>query len=382
MINSKTRALEIAERMTRSQRRILMASKDIIGVLSYDGVWKSVNPAFQDIFGISSNEIIGKSIYELTEDNDELTKILKDATKYKNEFSLKSLVRMKSKDDSDLWISWIFTISSKDKLIYAIGRDVTKEKQTEELRLIKSKQIRLAEQLTKEANEQKTYFMTKMSHKFRNILTTLIGNLQLIQTKSFKDENELESFSNEALISSEELFAIISNMDDYNAESGNNLFERAKIVEFNEVVQNLKKIIDEDDPTISIVFNTDDESKKAKCFVIPELLENALFFASKSLTAGENKKSIEIIAQENKLENSTEIQLVSNSNGLIDEFIMNYKSNSFKVIELIEKDYNDIYLNLALASSLIRVMNGTATVDSLGKNDMKIFSITLPFITS
>ncbi len=382
MINSKTRALEIAERMTRSQRRILMASKDIIGVLSYDGVWKSVNPAFQDIFGISSNEIIGKSIYELTEDKDELTKILKDATKYKNEFSLKSLVRMKSKDDSDLWISWIFTISSKDKLIYAIGRDVTKEKQTEELRLIKSKQIRLAEQLTKEANEQKTYFMTKMSHKFRNILTTLIGNLQLIQTKSFKDENELESFSNEALISSEELFAIISNMDDYNAESGNNLFERAKIVEFNEVVQNLKKIIDEDDPTISIVFNTDDESKKAKCFVIPELLENALFFASKSLTAGENKKSIEIIAQENKLENSTEIQLVSNSNGLIDEFIMNYKSNSLNVIELIEKDYNDIYLNLALASSLIRVMNGTATVDSLGKNDIKIFSITLPFITS
>lgn len=382
MINSKTRALEIAERMTRSQRRILMASKDIIGVLSYDGVWKSVNPAFQDIFGISSNEIIGKSIYQLTEDKDELTKILKDATKYKNEFSLKSLVRMKSKDDSDLWISWIFTISSKDKLIYAIGRDVTKEKQTEELRLIKSKQIRLAEQLTKEANEQKTYFMTKMSHKFRNILTTLIGNLQLIQTKSFKDDNELESFSNEALISSEELFAIISNMDDYNAESGNNLFERAKIVEFNEVVQNLKKIIDEDDPTISIVFNTDDESKKAKCFVVPELIENALFFASKSLTAGENKKSIEIIAQENKLENSTEIQLVSNSNGLIDEFIKNYKSNSLNVIELLEKDNNDIYLNLALASSLIRVMNGTATVDSLGKSDIKIFSITLPFITS
>lgn len=359
-----------------------MASKDIIGVLSYDGVWKSVNPAFQDIFGISSNEIIGKSIYQLTEDKDELTKILKDATKYKNEFSLKSLVRMKSKDDSDLWISWIFTISSKDKLIYAIGRDVTKEKQTEELRLIKSKQIRLAEQLTKEANEQKTYFMTKMSHKFRNILTTLIGNLQLIQTKSFKDDNELESFSNEALISSEELFAIISNMDDYNAESGNNLFERAKIVEFNEVVQNLKKIIDEDDPTISIVFNTDDESKKAKCFVVPELIENALFFASKSLTAGENKKSIEIIAQENKLENSTEIQLVSNSNGLIDEFIKNYKSNSLNVIELLEKDNNDIYLNLALASSLIRVMNGTATVDSLGKSDIKIFSITLPFITS
>ena len=57
MINSRTRALEIAERMTRSQRRILMASKDIIGVLSYDGVWKSVNPAFQDIFGNTSNEL-------------------------------------------------------------------------------------------------------------------------------------------------------------------------------------------------------------------------------------------------------------------------------------------------------------------------------------
>ena len=382
MINSRTRALEIAERMTRSQRRILMASKDIIGVLSYDGVWKSVNPAFQDIFGIPSNEIIGKSIYELTEDKDDLTKILKDATNYKNEFSLKSLVKMKSKDGSDLWISWIFTISSKDRLIYAIGRDVTKEKQTEELRLIKSKQIRLAEQLTKEANEQKTYFITKMSHKFRNILTSLIGNLQLIQTRSYIDENELESFSSEALINTEQLFTIISDMDDYNLESGNNLFEKAKIVELNEIIQNLNKIIDEEDPSVSIIFVTNEESKKAKCFVIPELLENALFFASKSLTAGENKKSIEIIAQENNLENSTEIQLVSNSNGLIDEYILNYKSNSSNVYELLEKDHNDIYLNLALASSFIRVMNGTATVDSIGKNDIKIFSITLPFITS
>lgn len=382
MISSKTRALEIAEKMTRSQRRILMASKDIIGVLSYDGAWKSVNPAFEDIFGIPSAEVIGKSIYELTDDKEALTKILKDATSYKNEFSLKSLTRMKSKDNSDLWISWIFTISSRDKLIYAIGRDVTKDKQAEELRLIKSKQIRLAEQLTKEANEQKTYFMTKMSHKFRNILTTLLGNIQLIQTKSYRDENELLSFSNDAMKSSEELYAIISDMDDYNIESGNNLFEKAKLIEFNEIIKNLVKVVDEDDPGTKIIFNVDENSKKAHCFVVPELITNALFFASKSLTAGEDKRSVEIVVQGNELENSTEIQIISNSNGIVDEYIRNYKTNSVNVIELIEKDYNDIYLNFALASSFIRVMNGTATVDSLGKNDIKIFSITLPYLTS
>ncbi len=382
MISSKTRALDIAEKMTRSQRRILMASKDIIGVLSFDGVWKSVNPAFQDIFGIPLNEVIGKSIYDFTEEKDELTKILKDATHYKNEFSLKALTKMKSEENSAIWISWIFTISSKDKLIYAIGRDVTKDKLAEELRLIKSKQIRLAEQLTKEANEQKTYFMTKISHKFRNILTTLLGNLQLIQTKSYSDDNELNSFAHDAIKSSEELYTIISDMDDYILQSGNNIFEKATMVEFNEIIQNLQKIIDEDGAFSSIVFNSNDDSKKAKCFVVPELLTNALYFAAKSLSAGNYNKSVEIFAQENKLENSTEIQLISNGNGLIDEYIGLFKSNSINVIELIEKDKNDIFLNFALASSFIRVMNGTATVDSLGKNDIKIFSITLPFITS
>ncbi|MCX7736858.1 MAG: CHASE domain-containing protein [Candidatus Kapabacteria bacterium] len=382
MISSKTRAIEIAEKMTRSQRRILMASKDIIGVLNYDGIWKSLNPAFEEIFGISPNEVYGKSIYELAEDKEELTKIFRDAVNYKNEFSLKSLTKMKSANGSSIWISWIFTFSNKDKLIYAIGRDVTKDKIAEELRLIKSKQIRLAEQLTKEANEQKTYFMTKLSHKFRNILTSLIGNIQLINTKSFADENELETFSNEALKSSEELFTIVSDMDDYILESGSNIFEKAKLVNFEEVIQNLKKSFDSEYTQNYIHITSDDESKRAKCFVVPELLTNALFFASKSITAGEEKKIVEIFAKENQLENSTEIQLISNANGIVDEFIGLYKSNSFNAIELIEKDNNDIFLNLALASSFIRVMNGTVAVDSLGKNDIKIFSITLPYVTS
>jgi len=42
---SRARAVDLAERMTRSQRRIVDSSKDIIAVMDPEGNWKSMNPA-------------------------------------------------------------------------------------------------------------------------------------------------------------------------------------------------------------------------------------------------------------------------------------------------------------------------------------------------
>lgn len=43
VITSRQRALELADQMTKSQRRIVESSQDIIAVLDFKGTWKSIN---------------------------------------------------------------------------------------------------------------------------------------------------------------------------------------------------------------------------------------------------------------------------------------------------------------------------------------------------
>lgn len=59
---SRAKAIDLAERITRSQRRIVESSKDIIGVLDLSGLWKSINTASIEIFGISPGDVIGSKI--------------------------------------------------------------------------------------------------------------------------------------------------------------------------------------------------------------------------------------------------------------------------------------------------------------------------------
>ena len=65
VINSRAKAIDLAERMTRSQRRIVESSKDIIAVLDLNGSWKSMNPASFDIFNIDALNLIGAKIDDL-----------------------------------------------------------------------------------------------------------------------------------------------------------------------------------------------------------------------------------------------------------------------------------------------------------------------------
>jgi CHASE1-domain containing sensor protein len=61
-ITSRARAENLAEQMTRSQRRIVDSSKDIIASLEMNGVWKNMNPASMLLFGMEPSDLVGKPI--------------------------------------------------------------------------------------------------------------------------------------------------------------------------------------------------------------------------------------------------------------------------------------------------------------------------------
>ncbi len=122
---SRARAIDLAERITRSQRRILESTKDVIGVLDFNGVWKTINPASKEMFEYEPTELIGSKIDSLFVNKADIDNFYNFPINTTEEFTKKVDYLMKTASGQYKWINWSFTFSPQDGLIYSIGRDIT-----------------------------------------------------------------------------------------------------------------------------------------------------------------------------------------------------------------------------------------------------------------
>ncbi len=376
---SKAKAIDLAERMTRSQRRIVETSKDVIAVMDPGGSWKSMNPAAVDVFGYSPESMIGKNIRELlASGSDQLENVL-NSNSAVNEETERIVVQMLDSAGNVKWISWSFTISRSDNLVYSIGRDVTLEKIAEEQALLRSKQIQLAEQYAHEASQSKTLFMIKLSHQLRNSLTSIIGYLQLLQNEAYENDEERSSFLTFAEESSEELFSFVSDIIDAAIHS-----DTASNVELSTI--RLDKLLNQAEKEIN-------SSSKDKAKVKIEMLEgvhDSCVVADPAILAGaiediiialgEDLKSstIQVASQTSEAEAATEIQIVGPGNEVCESMIRIYKQNFASLVDALKYDNEDIILRFARAASNIRRMNGVISIESFGGDEGNLVMITLP----
>lgn len=380
VITSKARAEDLAERMTRSQRRILEATKDIIGVIDFNGFWKSVNPAVYDVLGLEVNNFVQTPFHDVMWDEKEFHFFEDVLKKAENEKTQKIDIKFKHKNGELVWINWSLTVSKTDSLVYAIGRDVTLEKLAEKEAEIKRKQIELAEQFALEASHSKSFFMIKLSHQLRNSLTGIIGYLQLLSNKFYETEEEQMAYLQYAEQSSEEIFTFVSDIVDATLEQGessldsfvNTKIEPALRNSLNEFLKSGRK------ENVSLNIDTSDVAPTA--LVSPILLEKALIFALDSLIADSDNVAVDATAQENSYEGATEIQILGPGNAEIADLIKLYRENQNNVINVVKNDKNDVISNLAKCASLIRRMNGTMTVETFGGTEGNVIMITLPMV--
>ncbi|MER3328145.1 MAG: PAS domain S-box protein, partial [Candidatus Kapaibacterium sp.] len=192
---------------TLSQRRIFDTSNDIIGILDLVGVWKTVNNAITPILGLDSDNVIGSNLssyYKNELDSKELIDAI-NGTKDEIAFNQTALMKV---DETEKWIGWNFSISKADGLIYAIGRDVTLEKEAEKQSKVKSRQRNLAEHYAKEANISKSFLIRDISDKLINLLVDNQNNLQELN----ESKTELSENAENLLVKVEENSNIVYNI--------------------------------------------------------------------------------------------------------------------------------------------------------------------------
>ena len=177
---NETLEQQVATR-TRERDRVWRTSQDLFVIMGFDGLYRSVNPAWTDAFGFTPTELIGMRFDTLVHPADVaavqdcLARLIKGVVI--RDFDL----RLRAKDGAYRSYNW--HCMPEDGEIYAAGRDVTERKLLEE-QLRQSQKMEAVGQLT-----------GGLAHDFNNLLTGIIGGLELIQTRVAQGRiNELDRY--------------------------------------------------------------------------------------------------------------------------------------------------------------------------------------------
>jgi PAS domain S-box-containing protein len=146
-----------AARRARAQDeldRIFKLSSDVIAVADFDGHFTRVNPAAEQVFGYTRQELIARPYLDLVDPDDrERTAAEADAiARGKGMRAFEN--RYVRKDGSPRVIEWKSTPVIEDRVMYSVGRDVTERRQAEtELERLAGEQAALRRVATLVARE-------------------------------------------------------------------------------------------------------------------------------------------------------------------------------------------------------------------------------------
>ena len=164
------------EEKTRERDRIWNVSQDLLLVADRNGVWRTVNPAWTTTLGWSEAELLNRTAEWLEHPDDNGIVRAKVRELGANETTVRFESRLRHKDGSYRWLSWM-GVSDKDSN-YAVARDVTAEKAAAER--LKVTEEALLQSQKMEAVGQLT---GGIAHDFNNLLTGIVGSLDLLQTR-------------------------------------------------------------------------------------------------------------------------------------------------------------------------------------------------------
>lgn len=164
--------------------RFFSISLDLLGIASFDGYFKRLNPAWERILGYPIEELLSKPFIEFSHPEDRLKK-LKILENIKQGIIQPYFEnRYLCKDGSHKWISWSVVPFPEEGLVYAVGRDITEQKQIEA-------QIQAS-------LEEKDVLLKEIHHRVKNNLQIVCSLLEL-QSQCSADPKVIAMFKESQL---------------------------------------------------------------------------------------------------------------------------------------------------------------------------------------
>ncbi len=106
-------------------------SRDLTVASSFDGYFKSVNPAVEHILGWSAEEFLARPFIDMVHPEDRAATMAEVAKLADGQVTFSFLNRYEAKDGSYRWLDWNAIVAPDEELMYASARDVTDRKAVE-----------------------------------------------------------------------------------------------------------------------------------------------------------------------------------------------------------------------------------------------------------
>lgn len=159
-------------------------SADLFCVAGYDGYFKLVNPAMQQLLGYTAEEFYSRPIDDFIYETDRaITKQYRDTLK-KNVPLQHYENRYQAKNGEIYWFSWTSIPNHEQQLIYAIAKNITHKKQAE------ADRNALLTRLTTN-NQQLKQLSYTTSHDLRSPVNNLLSVIELLDIEKVNDPDIL-----------------------------------------------------------------------------------------------------------------------------------------------------------------------------------------------
>lgn len=195
-------------------------SSDLICIANLEGYFLKTNKAFTNTLGYSEKELISKQFINYVHPDD-VSKTIAELNNLREGINtLNFSNRYLKKDGNSIWLEWIATINLKTKIIFAIARDVTEIKNTQEKLILSEKLLNESQKMAKigswefDLNSQDLYwsdelysifeidtkvkenlyeiYLSKIQPEFRNYFHDLI-NKSIAEKKSYEIEHAIKT---------------------------------------------------------------------------------------------------------------------------------------------------------------------------------------------
>lgn len=152
-------------------------------IAGFDGYFKSVNSAWEKALGFSREELLARPFLEFVH-SDDIKKTAEEAERLTSGASIAFENRYLCKDGSYRWLSWSGQSIASDKLILAVARDITAQK-NDEAKLVEDKKLikkaYFREKLRRTQNESIHARMVSLFDKLPAIAGILRGPQHFIE---------------------------------------------------------------------------------------------------------------------------------------------------------------------------------------------------------
>ena len=118
--------------MSKDLERLFDLSLDMLCIAGFDGYFKRLNPTWERVLSFTEGELVSKPYLDFVHPDDRAATLAEAA---KIETGVRSLFfrnRFLSRDGSYRWLSWHAVPFAEQQLIYAVARDITDLKRSED----------------------------------------------------------------------------------------------------------------------------------------------------------------------------------------------------------------------------------------------------------